>query len=673
MPREVTVTFDDDSKHVYQNVPDAATPEEVTARASQEAGGKRVKALDGGVAPKPPTALDTALSVGKDVARGTGKTLATAAEFAGKMFGMGWPDGDPSSPTAMVERFLPTPKGDGTGRSFVRAAAEGAGGALVAPGNAAKNMLTGGLAGVGGETGERVSDGNPAGRILGTLAGGLGGGAVVSRVSSAAPTRTATAAQVLEGLPPGALEKAKAFQSQAATQGVTVDLAQALEGVGVPAQNLTTLRNLLANTTHGKEVQALLRNQPGELELTANTAVGGMKGNVREPGVAANNLAEAATKSVNNAKLQRSNDVRGLYDQAGELTAKTRSDFVNILSEARGKPGTTEATVAAIDKTIAKLKESPTTGAPMTHALDFDTLIGDFSGPFKGTPLSPVDPKTAGQIKNIAGQLNGNLQGSSKALKDAEARYGQISRDIVDPLKQGPVGTLATPRGYRPDTQASVAKLKSIFNEGVDPQASTSSIRTLGKEINKVDPEVFADAAKTHYSGKVAQAFEPTLGPNQTAATNATAASKLWDSLFGDKKQWQALKDTATIVAEGHGQNPTEVVRGLEAFGQLVRAARNRPDTVGGLSREEAIRIGGRSNVASGMRAFGFLPFERGARALEDRVLGKTMREFDQILTSPEGAKMLAALGKKPVISESARNILATWGAAEATAPDNGR
>jgi hypothetical protein len=47
MPRNITVTFDDGSTHVYQNAPDDITPEMVTERAKKEFS-KAVKALDGG-------------------------------------------------------------------------------------------------------------------------------------------------------------------------------------------------------------------------------------------------------------------------------------------------------------------------------------------------------------------------------------------------------------------------------------------------------------------------------------------------------------------------------------------------------------------------------------------------------------------------------------------------
>lgn len=47
MPRNITVTFDDGSTHVYQNAPDDVTPEQVAQRAQKEFN-KSVKALDGG-------------------------------------------------------------------------------------------------------------------------------------------------------------------------------------------------------------------------------------------------------------------------------------------------------------------------------------------------------------------------------------------------------------------------------------------------------------------------------------------------------------------------------------------------------------------------------------------------------------------------------------------------
>lgn len=56
MARDITVTFDDDSQHVYQGAPDNVTPTDIESRAQKDFG-KKVKALDGGrSAAEPPPA-----------------------------------------------------------------------------------------------------------------------------------------------------------------------------------------------------------------------------------------------------------------------------------------------------------------------------------------------------------------------------------------------------------------------------------------------------------------------------------------------------------------------------------------------------------------------------------------------------------------------------------------
>ena len=55
MPRNITVTFDDGSTHVYNNAPDDVTPDQITARVAKEFAGKTVSALDGGRKPAAPS------------------------------------------------------------------------------------------------------------------------------------------------------------------------------------------------------------------------------------------------------------------------------------------------------------------------------------------------------------------------------------------------------------------------------------------------------------------------------------------------------------------------------------------------------------------------------------------------------------------------------------------
>lgn len=51
MPRDITLTFEDGSSHVYRNAPDNITPDEVVKRAQRDFSGKSIAGIDGGRGP----------------------------------------------------------------------------------------------------------------------------------------------------------------------------------------------------------------------------------------------------------------------------------------------------------------------------------------------------------------------------------------------------------------------------------------------------------------------------------------------------------------------------------------------------------------------------------------------------------------------------------------------
>lgn len=551
---------------------------------------------------------------------------------------------------------------DPRGNSWGKVAAEGATGGLVAPGGMVRNAITGTLASLGGEAGAKATNGSTIGRLAGTLAGGTAAGVGGSLVRSGSTQEQALAKAAAATLPPGSLEKAQAFQAEAAKTGVNLDLAQALDGIGVPAQSLQRIRDVLAENPNGAGVQATLNNQPSQLSPVGSVAIAGMPGQVREPGIAANNLAQAATNRINAAKAQRAAAVQSLYAQAGDLPPDVREQFAGILSDMITKPGTTEATVAAGQKALDQLRAAPSTQLPMTHALDYDTLISQLTGPYKGTPLTPADPRTLGALKNTAGQLNQTLQAASPELAAAERRFGQISQDVIDPMKQGPLGTLAGRSGYKTDVQTPVSRLNSLFANGTDPQAGSSAIRTVGQALSKTDPEAFADAAKTYYSGKLAEAFDASL---TGGVGNPDAARRVVANLFANEKQWQGMKDAASIMAQNAGKNPADVVQGLENFAKIAKAASNRPSSVSGMTSSDVKSLGGKSLSGSAMKMVGVAPLKPAAAFFEGRILDQSLQTFDKILTTPEGADMLSRLAKVDPTSPAAQAIISTWNASQ--------
>ena len=307
-------------------------------------------------------------------------------------------------------------------------------------------------------------------------------------------------------------------------------------------------------------------------------------------------------------------------------------------------------------------------------AADVDTAISDAVGPFKGTPLSPVDPKSAGQVKGLAGTVNKQLQSLSPEIREAERVFAQQTEEMVNPLKQSVVGRLATPRGYRPDMEASAAKLDSIFSKGSDSQVAEAArdIPKMFNELRKIDKDAAPAAAKAFIRGRLDRSFGSTPGEViPGAVTSPNAAKVLRDSLFATRAQEQGMKDIAVGIARSYDLPEDDMVRGLSHFMQITKGLASRPDKVGGLNWGDVAKAGGKSSLADVARVYGFMPFERVARKIEDATLAKTFQEFDRVLTTPEGADLLLTLSRTTNMSDKAALAISKFGAVTAaSAPE---
>lgn len=85
MPRTVTITFEDGRKHIYNGVPDAATPEDVMARAAKEFQGAKVVNIDGGRGAAPEAAQVDDPGFGQAALIGVGRTADRLAKGVKQM------------------------------------------------------------------------------------------------------------------------------------------------------------------------------------------------------------------------------------------------------------------------------------------------------------------------------------------------------------------------------------------------------------------------------------------------------------------------------------------------------------------------------------------------------------------------------------------------------------
>lgn len=548
-----------------------------------------------------------------------------------------------------------------------------------------------------------------AARVLGDsavnrLLGGLVGGGVVAATGNRIRNTKDLAQQIAQELDPAVVKKAELFQKSQAARGIQVDLAQALEAVGVPRGKLASIRDLLANNPNGKAVQETLHQQPQQLAKAAKEIAKELPGVNSGPAAAANRLQKAATDMVNAVKAGRSGAVADLYAKAGVITGEQVKELDQIAARLAGAAGATDDVKAAAGVFRQKLRGTPDTlvkrveaaraalaaaekgseklraqrelekanraldeaRATPVRAADVNTWIREMVGPFKGTPLTPVDPMAAGQMKHLGKSVNEAFKEFSPEVKEASETFAELSKKLVNPVKQSVVGQIATPRGYLPDVQATMGKFEALMQRGTDANAKVSDIRTLGEQLAKVDKNAFSDALKSYVGQRIKQAMAPSTGAGVAAvgANNTDMAVRIARNLWGSELQAQGLKDAVAVSAKAQGQDPAAAVRGVENLMQLVRAMESRPGLgVGGLRPEDIAQTGGRNAISTGLRSFGIAPLATPANRMFEVVLGATLRQFDDILTSPEGARLLVKLGREPIISRRIPILLGQFGA----------
>lgn len=691
MPRDVKVTFADGESVVMAGVPDNATPEQVAGRARNQFG-KAVAALDGsgGKMPAEPGLLDKvkreAGLVASDVAKGLGALPALFVDLnapqgqAAADMAMAMIPGRKEEPTT-ADRPLQFGASKALGDLGVKpetsrerwqsSITQGVVGAAVGPGSALMKVASGLGSGVGAEVAGRLSSSDPEKqspwmRLLGGVAGGLSVGGAAGLASRARPQTQALAQDAMRGVSDEAIAVATKVREEAAKRGVDMDWAQALEAAGAPSVNMSTLRDATASTAGGARLQALAKTQPVQLELAADTAVGGLPGPVMGPAAATNAVTKAATDRLMAEKLARTAAVQGDYAKVGFLPGGSVGRLTRVVMERVAGPGTSAEAKQVAQEFVDRIQEAAKSRGGL-HALDVDIALSDAMGAFKQRTLGSGATRGSLQVKSLGKALNSEFQSLSPAIKAAEAKFARISAERVNPLKQGVVGQLAG-RGYADDVQASGTRLEQLFAKGSDTQIDEPlrEIPVAMRELSKVDKEAAPAAVKAFLRERLGKAFNSSPGETvKQAAGGNDSARVVYDSLFKRRAQLQGVKDMVAGSARSMGLPKAEVdeaVRGIESLAQITRGLASTPPHQG-VSWQEIARKGGESNIADAARIWSFLPAGKFAARVEEATLDKTFRQLDSLLTTPEGLQTLRELSRTPVMSKKAQVLLSTFGA----------
>ena len=466
------------------------------------------------------------------------------------------------------------------------------------------------------------------------------------------------------------------------------DQMEALKGFALPRGRAETNRGTLLDASgRGQSIDLdqssregklawMEGNVPGEVPKADSVITAGLKKSLGD----AEGAAQAAKVESQGAmsKLRRA--------QAGEKAITTIPESVierqaqalrNEIAKQSSGPGGMAEDLKAL---VATLHDQ--TGKPLTDPVKLDKALKEF-GDYISLPTSATGLPRGNSKQMFAkiAEVRDNLGPSMVPFKEATSRFKSYIGDNYDPVKGGIVGEMRTNRQLRDSDQVNVVagKLEAMFNAGSDAQIAQQSrnIPKLANELKKnlerqgVEgaAEAFPAAANVWLRGKLDKAFEGLpAGSASDAFTSSNSAKVLYDSLFKTRGQMQGMRDLAAGVARSYDLPEHEVVKGLENLAQITKALTNAPRNLSGLSPQEIRQIASSSMSADAVRLLGYAPMNRMGAKIQEGALQKTFRDFDKILTTPEGADLLIQLSKTPTISKKSIYMLQQFSASTAAA-----
>lgn len=527
---------------------------------------------------------------------------------------------------------------------------------MIAPGSVAQNALAGAGAGLGAEVGAEL--GGTPGAIVGGIAGSVLPAGVAKAgqwVGTPLKTQEKIAGMALDNVKPDDLLVAKQNMEQARRLGVNLTLEQALPG----QTNVRELQNMLAQTRSGEPLAAQLRNQPREVAAATQDAVASLPGTIKGQQQVANESQAAADLALKTLRQERTAAVAPAYEQAGSLRPDETTGLLKGLREAvRGKGQLDRS------KTLTKLynKLNPMRTVvdssgnevkkriPVTDVQTIDDTLRELE---KKMSNKPKDPRAAALIQSEIGKIRDNLKALSPGYAAGSEQYAQITRDVINPAKQGPLGQVAQRTGYDPSNPASRTNLYGIFDRG-------EGVLTLQKDMSKAGPQgnqAFIDAGTSWFADKVQGAAKLEGGE-----LTKDLAANIEKSLYGSPSQVRRTNDLLAGIARAQGVEESTLVNGLKNWTKTITMAAKQPTSTRGQSAAE-IAESSKSLFGRASSISVITPFRGTARKADELINRKAYSNIAKLMQTPEGIDTLRKLAAAKPGSMISQNLIAKFNA----------
>lgn len=622
--RDITVTFADGSKQVYQGVPDDVKPEQIQARAQKENSGKQISAIDR-AAPK--RKFSDYLSMGsRAITETAGDVLGMAAPLIPglSMLGQGASNVVHHATQAYADKFG-MEKPETNAEKLAVATGKGAAMALIPGGGGSKAVqaVSGGLSGASGELAKQAGLPEWA-QVAASLAGGFAptvAGSVVRHGATKVKSfidgggeRAANTLQTAAGSPQAArTAQTRIAASPKPSPGTAPTTGELAGNDGLAAlqrQHRTT--DILAQQKTNAQARA----------ATADNAMGAgdplaMQGNAQRTAAANETALEAARTKIGpvSERVNDGADVRNRFQRRYDIArGKSERAYNNPVLEAEHPLQVTTSMLDDMRATAGKfygnggglmpkpvedvLREAidhVANGTFNTRTLtNFDRRLAEFAGQAK-VAGSRADAKFANSMRDILDSHTGNMlpKDYSTALANAKmARADQGRRfeqgRIGQAFKDKAYGAHATADGELPGALARTGPTGGTMADQLKAAiGDTASEATVRAELRRL-----SDAGKLKTTTQVGN-FKELLKrfPNLKSDVEAVQSKAALNEAFAGSKLG-GLVDSG-VDPSAHISKLLTSDDGGRAFGELAKQITATGDkaTLNGLRRAVAEHV----------------------------------------------------------------------------------
>lgn len=425
----------------------------------------------------------------------------------------------------------------GPGR-YAKRAGEMAAAVAGGPGGLGGKVLLALTSGLGSQAAEDIA---PAPvKPYAAAAGALLGGGAAGAAGAIKDAPQILMAKALRDTSPEDIAKATQLRQTAQGMGVHLTPPEALAQVTNGANTMPRLQHFVENSAYGgPKVADIFANRPAQFKGAVQGVADQIAPADTMPGATGLNAQDAAVQVLRNFDKMRSNATRPLY-QAADAQTLPPEDLASLhdgLDSAIA--GDKTGKIAAVLKQF-KGDLTPN-GKPLEDVGSLDTIRKIWRDKFDLPPNSPdaLGKTVSAKLQPFLDQFDDAMEASSPAFQQGKALHADLSRNVVNPVNNGPLGRIADSSDVGEQTRA------------LYPQAPPEGAANETGMATTLLPKDIAAALTRHNITDTFNNANRDLQPGE----NQWAGSKFAVQLAGHDEQAKALATGLRALPNGDALN----------------------------------------------------------------------------------------------------------------------